>query len=95
MASDWKGFHSGGTFIFQKRVLAKGINSTIMALIPKKEEAKKRQVYRPISCCNVIYKVISKILANRLKGILSKFIAPNQSAFVKDCLLIENVLLAM
>ena len=79
---------------FAKGFLPKGINSTILALIPKKLEAKEMKDYRPISCCNVIYKVISKILANRLKLILPKFIAGNQSAFVKDRLLIENVLLA-
>lgn len=50
--------------------------------------------YRPISCCNVPYKVISKIIANRLKKLLPDFISPNQSAFVKDWLLIENLLLA-
>lgn len=50
--------------------------------------------YRPILCCNFIYKVISKILANRLKVMLPKFIAQNQSAFVKERLLMENVLLA-
>ncbi|CAA7032183.1 unnamed protein product [Microthlaspi erraticum] len=50
--------------------------------------------YRPISCCNVIYKVISKIIANRLKGILSNLIALNQYAFIKDRLLAENLLLA-
>ncbi|KAL9308099.1 putative RNA-directed DNA polymerase [Arabidopsis thaliana] len=50
--------------------------------------------YRPISCCNVIYKVISKIIANRLKVLLPEFVAGNQSAFVKDRLLIENLLLA-
>lgn len=79
---------------FAKGFLPKGINSTILALIPKKTEAKEMKDYRPISCCNVIYKVISKVIANRLKLLLPKFIAGNQSAFVKDRLLIENVLLA-
>lgn len=79
---------------FTTGFLPKGINSTILALIPKKNEAIRMGDYRPISCCNVLYKVLSKILANRLKKILPKFIAPNQSAFVKDRLLMENVLLA-
>lgn len=79
---------------FDKGFLPKGINSTIIALLPKKTGVKEMKDYRPISCCNVIYKVISKIIANRLKGILPKFIAENQSAFVKERLLIENVLLA-
>ncbi|XP_010445454.1 PREDICTED: uncharacterized protein LOC104728123 [Camelina sativa] len=74
--------------------LPKGVNSTILALIPKKKKARLTKDYRPISCCNVLYKVISKILENHLKIILPKFIAPNQSAFVKDRLLMENVLLA-
>lgn len=48
--------------------------------------------YRPISCCNVIHNVISNILANKFKLLLPKFIAPTQSGFVKDSLLMENVL---
>ncbi|XP_056842893.1 uncharacterized protein LOC130495512 [Raphanus sativus] len=79
---------------FTKGFLPKGVNSTILALIPKKDDATKMGDYRPISCCNVLYKVLSKILANRLKQILPKFISTNQSAFVKDRLLMENVLLA-
>ncbi|KAL0865946.1 hypothetical protein Bca101_045064 [Brassica carinata] len=79
---------------FVKGFLPKGINSTILALIPKKDTAKEMKDYRPISCCNVLYKVISKILANRLKVIMPKFISANQSAFVKDRLLMENLLLA-
>lgn len=50
--------------------------------------------YMPILCCNVIYKVISKILAKRLKSLMSKFISTNQSGFVENRLLMENVLLA-
>ena len=79
---------------FVKGFLPKGINSTILALIPKKLRAKEMKDYRPISCCNVIYKVISKIIANRLKVLLPIFVAGNQSVFVKDRLLIENLLLA-
>lgn len=74
--------------------LPKGLNSTILALIPKKNEAQEMRDYRPISCCNVLYKVISKLIANRLKVILPKFIADNQSTFIKERLLMENVLLA-
>lgn len=80
---------------FDTGFLPKGINSTILALIPKKNDAVYMKDYRPISCCNVIYKVISKILANRMKGLLPLFISLNQSAFVKDRLLMENVLLAL
>ena len=79
---------------FMKGFLPKGLNTTILALIPKKEAAIEIRDYRPISCCNVLYKVISKIIANRLKGTLPQCISPNQSAFVRDRLLVENLLLA-
>lgn len=79
---------------FDTGFLPKGINSTILALIPKKNDAVFMKDYRLISCCNVVYKVISKLLANRMKGLLPLFISLNQSAFVKDRLLMENVLLA-
>lgn len=79
---------------FVQGFLPKGLNSTILSLIPKKEEVKMMKDYMPISLCNVLYKVISKLIANRLKAILPKCITMNQTAFVKERLLIENVLLA-
>lgn len=79
---------------FVKGFLPKEINSTILALIPKKEVAVEMKDYHPISLCNVLYKVISKILANCLKSILKGMISQNQSAFIKERLLMENVFLA-
>ena len=79
---------------FSKGFLPKGLNATILALIPKTDNAQEMRDYIPISCCNVLYKVISKIIANRLKSTLLQCISYNQSAFVKDRLLVENLLLA-
>ena len=57
--------------VFQLGFLPKGVNSTILALIPKNTYATEMRDYRPIACCNVLYKTVSKILANRLKSIIS------------------------
>lgn len=74
--------------------LPTGINATILSLIPKLVEAQTMNYYRPIACCNLLYKVISKVLARRLKTILPEAIEVNQTAFIKGRLLLENVLLA-
>eukprot|EP00253_Pinus_taeda_P024074 PITA_24074 len=64
--------------------LYNAINSTFIALIPKSDSPSSFDDYRPISLCNVLYKIISKIIANRIKPILSKHIAPQQFAFLED-----------
>lgn len=79
---------------FRNGRLLKDLNTTAIALIPKKSEACKLGDYRTISCCNIFYKVISKIIANQLKPILQECVSPNQASFLKGRSLGENVLLA-
>lgn len=67
---------------------------TTLIIIPKMEHPSSLRDYRPIACCTVIYKVISKVLAGRLGNILGRIINLNQSAFVIGRKIIDNVLIA-
>jgi hypothetical protein len=68
-------------------------NNTTIVLIPKVDDPENKQ-YCPINLCNVIHKIISKMLAHRLKGILPDIISPMQSAFVPGKIIADNILVA-
>lgn len=60
-----------------------------------KEEAPDKVIdQRPINLCNVVYKVVSKVLSMRLKKLLLEIIIPNQSMFVLGRLTSDNILIA-
>ncbi|GJS97983.1 hypothetical protein Tco_0819153 [Tanacetum coccineum] len=78
---------------FRNGTLLKEINHTIIALLPKVKSPSRVNDYRPISCCNVLFKCISKIIANRIKHSLKTIISPNQSAFIPGRSITDNILL--
>lgn len=70
------------------------LNSTFIALIPKINNPKKVVDFRPISLCNVSYKLIAKVLVNRMKVVLSHVVSNSQSTFLSGRLITDNILVA-
>ena len=79
-------FHSGS--------LLKALYQTFITLIPKIPHPEEVSHFRPISLCNVIYKIISKVLVNKLKPIMDSIITPYQNAFIKGRNISDIILLA-
>lgn len=74
-------------------LMPRSTNATLLSLVPKTTSAEKMSDFRPIVCCNLVYKLISKIMVHRLKAILPRAIEKNMCAFVQGRLLLENILL--
>ncbi|KAA3453717.1 reverse transcriptase [Gossypium australe] len=70
------------------------INKTRIVLIPKIDKPKNMSHFRPISLCNVIYKIIAKVLVNRMGEMLGDCINKAQGAFIPGRLISDNVLIA-
>ena len=79
-------FHSGSLF--------KPLNQNFITLIPKIPFPKEVSHFRPICLCNVVYKIISKVLVNRLKPLIDSIITLYQNAFIKGRNISDNIIIS-
>ena len=74
--------------------MSEGVNDVAIVLIPKIPHPKELKDFRPISLCNVLYKIVSKCLVNRLRPLLGELISKNQSAFIPGRFISDNSIIA-
>ncbi|GAA0161171.1 hypothetical protein LIER_17547 [Lithospermum erythrorhizon] len=85
--------HNAVKYVFATRFLPAAWNATSISLVPKVEYPKNMREYGPISCCNILYKAITKILMGRMRGFMSSIISESQSAFIPRRSLTDSVLM--
>ncbi|XP_074291861.1 uncharacterized protein LOC141618677 [Silene latifolia] len=78
---------------YQSETILKECNNTILTLIPKIDVPESVLQFRPIACCNTIYKCVAKVMCNRLSSILPDIISHSQSAFIKGRDIVGNILI--
>ncbi|CAL1368079.1 unnamed protein product [Linum trigynum] len=78
---------------FQSSRLLHSVNHTLLTLIPKVSNAESMRQMRSIGLCQVLYKIIAKILSSRLSAILPQIISPFQNGFVKGRCISDNILI--
>ena len=72
--------------------LAKGLNNTFIALIPKVDSPQRLNDFRPISLVDSLYKILLKVLANRLRSMMGYVVSDSQSAFIKGRQILDGIL---
>nr|CAN64640.1 hypothetical protein VITISV_033931 [Vitis vinifera] len=79
---------------YEQSSFLKSLNNTFLVLIPKKGGAADLGDFRLISLLGGLYKLMAKVLANRLKRVLNKVVAPTQNAFVMGRPILDASLIA-
>ena len=79
--------------IFMSRVVPEYLNKTLITLIPKNRNPKSLNNYRPISLCNTIYKMVTKLIVARFRPLLPDLVSPLQSAFVSGRQVVDNAII--
>ena len=78
----------------QNKKMLHALNCTLLTLIPKKEGVDNLDSFHPIALCNVVYKIITKLIANRLKICLPVVISEEQGGFVAGKKILDGIVIA-
>ncbi len=78
---------------YRNKQMLKSLNSTFLSFIPKKEGANQFDQFKPIELCNVVYKIITKWIAERLKPFLDSLICVKQGGFVDERQILDGVVI--
>lgn len=76
---------------FESGVLPQSLNDVLIVLLPKIGKPELITQFRPVSLCNVLFKIITKMMVIRLKNVISQLIGPAQSSFIPGRLSIDNI----
>ena len=79
---------------YEQNVFLKSLNNTFFVLLPKKGETEDLGDFRPISLLRGLYKLLAKVMANRLKKVIGKVVSPDQNVFVKGRQILDVSLIA-
>lgn len=86
--------YQGVLSFFQTGVMPLSINCTKVTLVPKVPQANHVKLFRPIACCSLLYKILSKILTSRLQQVVGEVVSEFQSGFIPGRHLVDNILMA-
>eukprot|EP00253_Pinus_taeda_P003550 PITA_03550 len=78
----------------KNKIVLKVLNTSFIALIPKQEKAITPDKFRPIALCNVVYKIISKVIVNRLKPLLPALVSEEKTRYVEGRKILNNIIQA-
>jgi len=78
----------------RSKTILKALNTSFLSLIPKQDRAQAANKYKPIALCNVVYKIISKVVANRLKPLLPSLVSEEQLGYVEGRQILDNIIQA-
>lgn len=79
--------------VLEGRDFPEGLNDAFLVLIPKVDAPSKANQFRPIGLCNIVYRIVTKVIVNRLKSILPIIISPTQCSFVPKRQITDNIII--